>query len=84
MNLVATIRKLVRYDWVLLMEVCEHIPSELHPIYFQNINSFAKDGIILSWAPPQYPPIGHTNPLEEAEVFRVIFQYLPQFIIDHD
>jgi len=39
---------------------------------------------VLSWAPPQYPPVGHTNPLEEAEVYKVIFQYLPQFTIDHD
>ena len=38
----------------------------------------------MSWAPPQHPPIGHTNPLEEAEVFKVVFQYLPQFVIDHD
>lgn len=83
-NLVTNVRKDLKYDWIMLMEVLEHIPSELHGIFFQNINTFAKDGILMSWAPPQYPPIGHTNPLEESEVFKVIFQHLPDFVIDHD
>ena len=77
-------RKEQKFDWVMLMEVLEHIPSELHGIFFQNINAFAKHGILMSWAPPQYPPIGHTNPLEESEVFKVIFHHLPDFVIDHD
>jgi len=83
-NLVTSIRRPAKYNWVMLIEICEHIPAELHPIFFQNINLFALDGIILSWAPPQVPAIGHTNPLYEPEVRKVISQYLPLFIVDED
>merc|ERR1712032_559863 len=47
LNLVTTIRRPPKHNWVLLIEICEHIPAELHPIFFQNVNSFAEDGIIL-------------------------------------
>ena len=41
-------------------------------------------GIVLSWALPQNPPVGHTNPLPESEVYKVLFQYLPLFTIDQE
>eukprot|EP00392_Amoebophrya_sp_AT5.2_P002424 g2429.t1 len=84
LNLVTSIRRAEKHNWVLLLEICEHIPAELHPIFFQNVNAFAGDGIVLSWAPPQIPNIGHTNPLLEQDVRQVLQRFLPLFAVDQD
>ena len=40
------------YDWVMSLEVAEHIPKEYESIYLDNIVRHAKEGVILSWAKP--------------------------------
>ncbi|CAD7928375.1 unnamed protein product [Amoebophrya sp. A120] len=84
LNLVTSIRRPLKHNWVLLLEICEHIPAELHPIFFQNVGGFAGDGIVLSWAPPQVPNIGHTNPLPEQDVRQVLQKFLPLFSVDQE
>ena len=38
------------YDWVISIEVAEHIPPEFETIYIENLVRHAKEGIILSWS----------------------------------
>lgn len=49
------------YDWVVSLEVAEHIPSQYEHIYLDNIFRHAKEGIILSWAVPGQGGVGHIN-----------------------
>ena len=41
---------LARYDWVLSMEVIEHIPAQYETIVLDNIDRAAGHGVVLSWA----------------------------------
>ena len=49
------------FDWVLSLEVGEHIPQAYEHIFIHNLVSHAKDGIILSWAIPDQGGDGHVN-----------------------
>lgn len=48
-------------DWVISLEVGEHIPVEFEQIFLDNISRHAREGIILSWALPRQPGRGHVN-----------------------
>jgi hypothetical protein len=48
-------------DWVLSLEVGEHIPKEYEDTFIQNLINHSKVGIILSWAVPGQPGDGHVN-----------------------
>ena len=41
-----------KYDWIISMEVAEHIPKKYAAVYLDNIFRHAKEGIILIWAVP--------------------------------
>ncbi|CAC5403058.1 unnamed protein product [Mytilus coruscus] len=49
------------YDWIISLEVAEHIPKEFESIYLDNIFRHAKEGIILSWAVPGQGGLQHIN-----------------------
>jgi len=50
------------YDFVLCLEVGEHIPAEREEIFIENLCGFACKDIVLSWAVPgQYSASGHFN-----------------------
>lgn len=49
------------YDWILSLEVAEHIPKEYESIYIDNIVRHAKEGIIISWAKPGQDGYSHVN-----------------------
>ncbi len=49
------------YDWVLSLEVGEHIPMEFMETYMDNLDRYARSGIILSWATPGQGGDGHVN-----------------------
>jgi len=53
---------LPRYDWVLSMEVLEHIPAEFETVVLDNIDRAATHGVVLSWAVPGQPGFHHVNP----------------------
>jgi glycosyltransferase involved in cell wall biosynthesis len=55
------INKFDKKDWVLSLEVGEHIPKEHEATFIQNLVDHAKKGIILSWALPDQPGDGHVN-----------------------
>lgn len=39
-----------KYDWVLSLEVGEHIADKDEDVYLNNLMRHAKEGILLSWA----------------------------------
>lgn len=48
-------------DWVVCLEVGEHIPKEFQDTFIDNLVKLAKDGIILSWAGTGQNGFGHVN-----------------------
>lgn len=49
------------YDWILSLEVAEHIPKEYEPVYIDNLVRHSKEGIIMSWAVPGQGGLAHIN-----------------------
>ena len=49
------------YDWVLSLEVGEHLPKIFEEIFINNLHNNNKKGIILSWAIEGQPGHGHVN-----------------------
>ena len=52
---------LPRYDWVLSVEVLEHIPAESEKEALDNIDRAAGHGVVLSWAIPGQIGFQHIN-----------------------
>lgn len=48
-------------DWVLCLEVGEHVPKQFEAIVLDNVASIAIRGAILSWFPYDGEGIGHVN-----------------------
>lgn len=48
-------------DYVVSLEVGEHIPQEYESTFIQNLINAKEKGIILSWAIPNQPGRGHVN-----------------------
>jgi cyclopropane fatty-acyl-phospholipid synthase-like methyltransferase len=57
-----------KFDWVLCLEVVEHIPSKFEDVVLDNIVHSATEGIVLSWAVPEQPGNGHVNLRDNAYV----------------
>ena len=49
------------YDWVMSLEVAEHIPKDYERIFLDNIVRHAKEGVVLSWARPGQKGHSHVN-----------------------
>lgn len=52
---------LPRADWVLSLEVGEHIPPEHEMMYIRNLHAHACRGLVLSWAYLGKWGVGHVN-----------------------
>jgi tryptophanyl-tRNA synthetase len=52
---------ILQYDWIISLEVAEHIPEKYEAVYLDNIFRHAKEGIILSWTVPGQAGISHIN-----------------------
>jgi hypothetical protein len=50
LDLSAPVYHLPVYDWIISLEVAEHVPKEFEQIFIDNLTRHAKEGIILSWA----------------------------------
>lgn len=61
LDLSVPIYHLPKYDWVITMEVAEHIPKEFESIFLDNVVHHAKEGVILSWAKPGQDGFSHIN-----------------------
>lgn len=49
------------FDWVLSLEVAEHIPLAFEAIYLDNIGRLGSRGAVISWAVPGQTGYGHVN-----------------------
>ena len=59
-------------DWVLCLEVGEHIPQEYESTFLQNIITHSRKGIVLSWGIPGQPGDGHINCRPNSYVISLI------------
>ena len=50
-----------KFDWVLSLEVGEHIPPKYERIFINNLHRHNERGIVLSWAIPDQGGDGHVN-----------------------
>jgi len=57
-----------KYDWVMSLEVGEHIPSIHEATFLKNIVRHAKEGVVLSWAVPGQSGHHHVNLHENSYV----------------
>ena len=48
-------------DWVISLEVGEHLPEHLAAEYLANLHRLDTNGVFLSWAVPMQPGKGHIN-----------------------
>ena len=48
-------------DWVICLEVGEHVPKEYESKLLDNITKHASKGVIMSWAVPGQKGTGHVN-----------------------
>lgn len=60
------------FDWVLSIEVGEHIPHQFEKIYIENLMRHAEKGIILSWALKNQAGAGHFN-CQNNDYIKAIF-----------
>ena len=49
------------YDWVLSLEVAEHLPSQYERIFCKNLHNNNASGIVMSWAVEGQGGHGHFN-----------------------
>lgn len=49
------------FDWVMSLEVGEHLPQQYEKIFIENLMRHAKEGIVLSWAIKNQGGTGHFN-----------------------
>mmetsp|Transcript_26356 Transcript_26356/g.43781 ORF Transcript_26356/g.43781 Transcript_26356/m.43781 type:complete len:219 (-) Transcript_26356:18-674(-) len=56
------------FDWVLSLEVGEHIPRKYEQRFIHNLVTYAARGIILSWAIPGQGGTGHVNTRSNAYI----------------
>jgi len=60
-------------DWVLSLEVAEHIPTQYTDAYLRNVRCRAKVGAVLSWATPdQGGGLGHVNMKTEENTIAAV------------
>ena len=49
------------YDWIISLEVAEHIPKNFEAIYIDNLVRHAREGLVISWAAPGQKGYSHVN-----------------------
>ena len=64
-----------RYDWVLCLEVGEHIPPAFQQNVFDNLDKLARWGVVLSWATEGQSGHGHVNERSNGWVERIMNSY---------
>jgi len=77
------IRQQIPFDLVLCLEVAEHIPPEKTHIFLKNIDAFAGQGMVISWAPPHILGEGHVNTKSAVES-RGLIETTLGFTIDEE
>jgi len=64
-----------KFDWVICLEVAEHIPVDLSAPFLRNLDAHAEKGLVISWSQSSETSVGHANPRSEAEVLRLFQEH---------
>jgi len=64
-----------KYDWVMSLEVGEHIPKEYEQIFIENLMTHCENGILLSWAVEGQGGYGHFNCQNNDYIKNIFSQY---------
>ncbi len=64
-----------RFDWVLSLEVGEHLPKQYEQTFIENIEKHCIDGIVLSWAIKGQGGHGHFNEQNNDYVKEIMQKY---------
>ncbi len=64
-----------KFDWVLSLEVGEHLPKVYETIFIENLHRHNAKGIVLSWALEGQGGDGHFNEQNNDYVKKVMAQY---------
>jgi hypothetical protein len=56
------------FDWLMSLEVGEHLPPQFEDIFIQNLHNNNKRGIVLSWAVKGQGGHGHFNEQDNSYV----------------
>lgn len=68
LNLARRVDVGARFDWVLSLEVGEHIPRAFEGVFMDNLVKHACTGIVLSWAVPGQDGHHHVNTRENEYI----------------
>ena len=76
-------RPCVRGDWVLSLEVAEHIPPEYTDAYIRNLRCHCSVGAVVSWAEPhQTGGLGHVNMKRQEDAVAAMERW--GFVVDEE
>jgi SAM-dependent methyltransferase len=71
---------------VISLEVGEHLPKEFEQTFLDNITNHCSGDLVLSWALPKQPGIGHVNCLPQEYVINEVvkrgFDYYPLVTVE--
>lgn len=81
-NLVEDLQLWRTFDWVLCLEVGEHIPRQYSQGLLRNLKRHAVNGLVMSWS-DDWEGIGHVACLPREE-FIAFVQNETGFVFDHD
>ena len=59
-------------DWLLRLEVAEHIPQRFEKNFVENIQRNSLVGVVLSWAGLSQKGVGHVNNREQSYVKKIM------------
>ena len=68
------------YDWILSLEVAEHIPQQYEHVFVDNIIRHAREGVVLSWCYPSNTGYGHVN----GKHFKYVKELMESLGFRHD
>merc|ERR1712194_907920 len=81
-NLVADMQLWRSFDWVMCLEVGEHIPAQYSSALLRNLKRHAQHGLVMSWS-EDWEGIGHVNCLSR-EKFIAFVESETGFRFDHE
>jgi len=70
-NLVTELHLWRTFDWVLCLEVGEHVPAQFSSTLMANLKRHATKGIVMSWS-DDWEGIGHVNCKSHAEFVKFV------------
>eukprot|EP00933_Yihiella_yeosuensis_P029505 TRINITY_DN23148_c1_g1_i1.p1 TRINITY_DN23148_c1_g1~~TRINITY_DN23148_c1_g1_i1.p1 ORF type:complete len:506 (-),score=80.08 TRINITY_DN23148_c1_g1_i1:196-1587(-) len=70
------------FDWVLCLEVGEHVPKQYSKTLLSNLKKHATQGLVMSWS-DDWEGIGHVNCLSRDEFISFV-QSETGFVLDHE